>query len=267
MNYIGQIAKEILGHLRLIYNLSIYEVRSKYKMHYLGVFWQFVTPLVQIVAYWLVFGLGIRGGQPIGEVPFFLWFIVGKVPWLFISPSLTQGAKSVYTKVGSVSKMNFPVSTLPVIKIVVNSFTFIPLLLLVILVLLFNGVLSGHYLLQLPYYLLALYILLYSVSLLTSTITTIIRDIQTLIQSIMRLMMFSLPILWNVESLPNKLVKVLQLNPFFYVVKGFRDSLLGGTWFFEDMSYTIYFWLATLFILLIGSYMHIRFRHEFVDYL
>lgn len=267
MNLIWQVMKQQFLHFDLIFRMSIYEVKSKYKMHYLGAIWQIMNPLLQIGVYWFVFGLGIRGGSPVGDTPFFLWLITGLVPWLFISPTVTQASNSIYSKVNVVSKMKFPVSVLPSIKIVENTFTFFIMLIITIVILLINDVFAGLYLLQLIYYFLCLWLLLFGVTLLFSTLTTIIRDIQNMIQSAMRMMMFILPIVWNVSNLPEYMVNILKLNPFFYIIEGFRDALLGRSWFYQDLSYTLYFWSVSLLILLVASHVHLKFRHKFVDYL
>ena len=267
MNYIWRVVSETINHLGLIYNLSVYEIKSKYAMHYLGTLWQMLRPLLQIGVFWFAFGIGIRGGAPVDGVPFFTWFIVAMIPWFFISASITQGANSIHSKINLASRMKFPVSALPAIAILINSFSFIVMLLIVLLIVILNGAFSGYYLLQLPYYLIGLYILLYGLAMLFSTLSIIIRDVQTFIQSTMRLMMFLLPIVWTVDKLPEKYITILKLNPFFYIIQGFRDSLLGGAWFFEDITYTAYFWAINIFILLLGSYMHLKFRDSFVDYL
>jgi teichoic acid transport system permease protein len=267
MNLIWQVLKEQILNLNLIFRLGLYEGKSQYKMHYLGAFWQILNPFIQVGIYWFIFGLGIRGGSAVGETPFFLWLIAGIVPWFFISSTTTQGSNSIYSKINLVSKMKFPVSVLPSIKIIGNSISFINMLLITIVIIMFNGKLPGLYLLQIPYYIFSLYFLLFSLTLLLSTLTTIIRDVQQMVQSIMRIMMYALPILWNVESFPKVIVNILQLNPFYYIIEGFRDSLLGGQWFFEDISYTLYFWFISLLILLIGSSVHLKFRHKFVDYI
>lgn len=267
MKLVWQVIKQQFLHRDLIYRLSLYEMKSNYKMHYLGAFWQLMNPLLQIGVYWFVFGLGIRGGSPIGDTPFFLWLLAGLVPWLYISPTLTQASNSVYSKVNVVSKMKFPVSVLPSIKIMENTFTFIIMLIITVVIFLFNGVFSGIYLIQLAYYLVCMWVLLFGLTLLFSTLTTIIRDIQSMIQSGMRMMMFTLPIVWNVSNLPDIAVNILKLNPFYYIIEGIRDSLVGGNWFYQDPAYTLYFWSISLLILFIASSVHFKFRHKFVDYI
>lgn len=267
MNFVYQILKEQWSNFTLILRLSMFQEKGKYNMHYLGVLWKIINPFTMIAIYWFVFGFGIRGGSSVEDTPFFLWLITGLVPWLFISPTVSTGSNSVYSNISLVSKMKFPVSVLPTIKLVENSISFFFMMLITILILLLNGYFSGIYLVQLPYYLLCLYVLLYGLTLLLSTLTTIVRDIQPLVQSVLRVMLYLLPILWDVHSLPKLIVNVLELNPFFYIINGFRDSLLGGNWFFDDPAYTFYFWLITLLILLMGSKVHLKLRHKFVDYI
>ena len=93
------------------------------------------------------------------------------------------------------------------------------------------------------------------------------RDFQSLLQASMRMLMYLSPILWNTENLPELYQTILKLNPFYYVLIGYRYSFLGTGWFFDDLIYTLYFWLLVITILFIGSLIHLKFRKKFVDYL
>ncbi|NMM61037.1 ABC transporter permease, partial [Bacillus megaterium] len=216
MNFIGRILQEQSSNLHLIFRLALYDIKSKYQMHYLGAVWQFLNPAIQVLLYWLVFGLGIRGGQPIDDVPFFAWLIVGLIPWFFISPVIIQGANSVYTKVNLVSKMKFPVSVLPTITIISNGLQFIVMLLVLGVIFLVYGINPGIYIVQLPYYIFSLLVFLFAFTLLFSTISTIIRDFQLVLQSVMRMMLYLLPVLWDTSKLPHLFQTILKLNPLYY---------------------------------------------------
>ena len=267
MNAIFTLAKEQVLNLNLIFRLSIYEIKAQYRMHYMGLLWAVLNPIVLISVYWFVFGLGIRGGSPVGDTPFILWLLGGLVPWLYISPTVNQATNSIHSKVAMVKKMNFPVSVLPTIKMFSNAFSFFIILSVTILITIIFNRFSGIYLLQLAYYLICMFTLIYAITILTSSLATIVRDIQNVVQVVMRLMFFMLPIVWNVEQLPQIFVLLLKLNPFYYILEGFRHSLIGGEWFFNNITYTIYFWVLTIIILLIGSTIHLKFRDKFVDYL
>jgi teichoic acid transport system permease protein len=267
MKAVIEILKEQLTHSNLIFRLASYDIKSKYQEHYFGIAWQFLNPTLRVLVYWFVFGFGIRGGQPVGDTPFFIWLLVGIIPWLFISPAIIQGSNSVFQKVTLVSKMKFPVSVLPSITIVSNFFNFLIMLVLLVIVVIIYGVNPGIYILQLPYYILCLLTFLFSVTLLFSTIATIFRDFQLMLQSVMRMMMYLLPIIWDMNGLPEFFLNLLKLNPLYYLISGFRDTLFAQQWFFEDWVYMSYFWITTLLLLYIGSLIHIRFRKQFVDYI
>jgi teichoic acid transport system permease protein len=267
MTKITQVINEQLQNVNLIFRLAYYEVKGKYLMHYLGIFWQFLNPMVQVFIYWLVFGLGIRGGSPVGEVPFFVWLMVGLIPWFFINPSIVQGANSVYAKLNLVSKMKFPVSILPSVSIVSNSFHFFAMVFLLIVILILNGFWPNIYYLQLIYYLICLYTFLFSFTLLFSTFSTIVRDFHAVLQTSMKMLFYLTPIIWDPENLPEFAQNLLKINPIYYLINGFRNTLLYKTWFFEDMSYTFYFWTLTFIILFIGAALHLKFRKNFVDYM
>ncbi len=270
MRFVLQILKEQLLHLNLILRICNYDLKSRYQMHYLGLIWEFITPAMKIIIYWVVFGLGIRGGEPINGTPYIVWLLVGLIPWLFISPSVIQGVNSVYVKINLVSKMKFPVSVLPTISVLSHAFNFLIMLVCLGIVLIILQINPGIHLLQLPYYLLCLFVFLISFTLLGSTISIIIRDFQTMLQSGMRLMFFLTPVFWDPSILAKSypaILTFLKLNPLYYLIEGFRATFLGEIWFFNDLVYTLYFWSITLFILFVGSFLHMRFRNKFIDYL
>ncbi|MBM6848667.1 ABC transporter permease, partial [Bacillus licheniformis] len=102
-------------------------------------------------------------------------------------------------------------------------------------------------------------------------ISVLVRDYQFLLQSVTRLLFFLLPIFWDISTqLGDKhpaLLNVIKLNPLFYIIDGFRNSFFDGSWFFEDITYTLYFWAFTLLLLTVGSVLHMKFRDRFVDFL
>ncbi|MBX0357738.1 ABC transporter permease [Halobacillus sp. Nhm2S1] len=262
-----RIMKEQLINFPLILRLALFDIKGKYQMHYLGILWQIINPMIQVGVYWFVFGVGLRQGGAVGDTPFIVYLLLGIVPWFFISPSIVQGSNSIYSKVNLVSKMNFPVSVLPSITILGNAVNFAFMMMLLYIVLFAHGIYGGVSLIQLPYYLLCMLTFMYAFTLFSSTISAIIRDYQLLVQSVMRMLFFVTPIFWSMDSFPEKLQTVIKLNPFAYIVNGFRDTFLGSGWFYEDWRYMLYFWSITILVLLVGSILHENFKSKFVDYL
>ena len=59
----------------------------------------------------------------------------------------------------------------------------------------------------------------------------------------------------------------LKLNPFYYIVEGYRSSMLKGNWFWQRPTMTLYFWGVTIVVMLVGLRMFKRLRPHFSDVL
>ncbi|MEK5444561.1 ABC transporter permease [Fredinandcohnia sp. FSL W7-1320] len=262
------VVKEHIQNFYLIIRLSFFEVKSSNNDNYLGILWEILNPTIQILIYWFVFGFGIRGGQNVGNIPFLPWLLSGIVVWFFINQALLQGSRSIYSRINIISKLNFPISVTPTFVIVSKFYHHIILVLIIILILFSYNFPVTLYIVQLPYFSIATFAVLISISLITSTLATIVRDIQMIVQSIVRFLLYLSPILWTVDKLPKSIQLLMKVNPFYYIVEGYRSALLGQGWYVvENLTYTIYFWCLVFVLFFIGSILHVKFRKHFVDYL
>lgn len=264
MNAAWIVLKEQIKNFYLIRRLSAYEMKSANNDNYLGILWEIINPMIQISIYWFVFGFGIfnRGRD------FLPWLIAGIVVWFFVNPATTQASKSIYSRLGMVSKMSFPMSVIPTYVIFAKLYQHLMLLAVIIVILSTLGDIPTVYMIQLPYYMFATVALLVSFGLITSTLSTIIRDVNNMVTSLMRILFYLTPILWIMDEAKHpQIVQIMKLNPLYYIVEGYRASLLGESWYFiENWQYTLYFWVILLVFFMIGSYLHVKFRDRFVDF-
>ncbi|EUJ18707.1 ABC transporter permease [Listeria aquatica] len=269
MKQVFEVLKEQVKHTPMMFRIARYEDRASYQSHYLGILWEVLNPLIQVAIYFLVFGYGFRGSQMIaGNVSFLEWMLAGIVPWFFINSVVLQGTNSIFNKINMVSKMNFPMSILPSITIVSNLMSFVVMLVIMLGIFLLKGTPITIYWFQFIYYFIAMIFFLFAFSLFNATVMILIRDYNLALQSVMRVLFYLTGIVWNIPSLlPHWAANLLQLNPFMYLVNGFRDSFLMNKWFFEMPSYTLYFWCLTAFFLVVGSTLYMKFRERFVDFI
>ncbi|WP_409290555.1 ABC transporter permease [Peribacillus sp. SCS-37] len=265
-----KVIKEQISCFYLIRRLSMFELKSANSNHYLGMLWEIINPMIQIAIYWFVFGLGIHKARPgndlVQGVPFIYWLISGIVVWFFINPAVLEASKSIYTRINFISKMSFPMSVIPSYVIMSKFYQHLMLVGVITVILQFTEFKFTVYFLSLPYYMFALLVFLVALSLITSTLATIVRDVQMVVQSIIRVLLYLTPLLWAPYDF--KYNYLLELNPFYYIVEGYRSAMLGQGWYFlEHLQYTGYFWVITLVLLAIGSALHVKFRNHFVDYL
>ncbi|TDK62194.1 teichoic acid ABC transporter permease [Bacillus salipaludis] len=270
------VIKEQISSLYLILRLSAFEMKSANTNNYLGRFWEVLNPSIQLAIYWFVFGLGVRKGKYVDmghgiDVPFFIWMLTGMIVWFFVNPAISASSRSIYTRIQLISKMSFPMSAIPSFVIMAGFYTHLMLVAVVTIFLQFTPYKISVYFVQLPYFMLATLILLLALGLITSTLSTIVRDVQQIVQSILKMILYITPLLVHFDRLEIKGVDyafLLKLNPLYYIVEGYRASLLGTGWYgIENPQYTLYFWILVLVLFLFGSVLHIKFRNRFVDFL
>ncbi len=262
-----QIINEQITSRNLIWRLAFYDTKSQFNKHRLGLLWAILKPLLLIATFWFVFGIGIRESRPVGDTPFFLWLICGLINWIFLSGAITDASNSVYRKVSIVSKMNFPTSILPTVSIVSQFLVYAIMMIIFVIVLSIHGIYPTIYWIQVFYYMFALLAFVFSISLFFSSIVMVFRDFQQLLSASMRMLMFLSPVFWDPRALPTIFLFLLKLNPFYYLITGFRQTFLEERWFFQNGIYNIYFWLIVFLLFEAGSFIHLRLRHKFVDYL
>ncbi|GGA98378.1 ABC transporter permease [Macrococcus hajekii] len=266
MKEVWMILKEQIDNFHMIRKLALYNMKTEYSNHYLGMFWNILQPLLQVVIYYVVFGMGLRHGST--GLTYLLHLVSGLFPWLFISQSLNSGANAIYAQLGLVTKMKFPSSVLLSISF---TNTFINLLyttVIVVLMSLANGYRGYMHFFEFLYFIVAAFSIIFAINLLMSTLVILVRDTRLILQNILRMGFFLTPIFWEVSTASPILQKIASLNPFAYLVGIYRNAFIeGNEAIYGNIGDHLYFWSITLLLMFIGSHIHYRFKNRLVDYL
>ena len=267
------ILKEILSNLKLIWAVARYNNKAKFQGHRLGLAWEIMDPLIQIGLFYFVFG-AMRNDRPVylGTYPYYIaveflaWMLVGMAAWFFMKGSTTQGSKSIQRQIRLVSKMQFPISIIPAIAIAEKLTAYFVTVSIVTAAILFMGHRPNIYWFQYFYYLVAMFVFIYFFALLNSALTMIVRDYQQVLQPIMQLVFWFSGVVWRIqEMVPARFLPILDLNPFSYILTGFRNTFFGVTFFWEHWETTVFFWLLMLLLALVSSHLHLKLRDKFID--
>lgn len=273
MKSLFKLIQEQIEYFYLARRLSLYELKSSNKNNYLGMMWELLNPLTQILIYWFVFGT-LRNRAPVivngEEVSFIIWLIVGFLVWIFFYQSSIQASKSIYSRLRMLSKMNFPMSVIPNIPIFSKMYIHIGMLVIAFVIYQFAGYYVTIYFVQVIYFMICLYVLTFAFGLIMSTLSTIVRDVHLFLNSTLRMGLYVSGVLWPLSLLSDfpKIMTLLKFNPLVYVIEGYRYAFLGSGWYIvEHWKYGLYFWAVVIILLIIGSVLHMRFRRNFIDYL
>ena len=266
-NVIFDMPYEIIVNRGIVWNLSKNDFKVRYVGSYLGIFWAFINPMVTIMIYWLVFQFAFKS-QDVDGFPYVLWLVSGLVPWFLVQDSITTGTNALLEYAYLVKKVMFKISILPAIKII--SAAIVHLMFMIIVMILF--VILGYYpsviyMIQLLYYFCCTLALSLAISYITSSVVLFVRDLGQFITVFMQVFMWASPILWRISIVPGQYQWIIKLNPAYYIIDGYRDSLLYHIDVFQHMAHTLYFWAIVIVLMTIGSNTFNKLRPHFADVL
>lgn len=259
------IVKEIITNWPMMVRVALFDYRLQNKDSYLGKVWDILTPLIQIGTYWLVFGMGLRQGRDMDGYPYLLWMLSGIIPWFCISSGITKGGNSIFAKSATITKMRYPIATVPIGAILTEFFGFIFTLIILEVIFLFYGYWPNLGYLNLVYYIIYMLAFLASFALITSVFTMVARDFQKLLSNIMRLLFYITPILWNMDTMPEVYKIIIGHSPIYYIVRGFREGLLYNIPFYTHQKDIIINWSVVVICFVFGCYLQEKFRNRFRD--
>ena len=103
--------KDIARSRNLLWNLTLRELRSKYRRSVLGWTWSMLNPLSQMLIYSFVFGVlfGAKApvGNPSGVSAYSLYLLTGIIPWGFFALICGVGIQSILSNSTLVRKVAF----------------------------------------------------------------------------------------------------------------------------------------------------------------
>jgi len=243
------------------------DFKNQYLGSLFGTFWAFIQPLLYVFTLWFVFAVGFRTSRLADDTPFVLWLMPGMFFWFFISVGLQRGAGAILDSRHLVKNVRFRLTLLPVIQIMSALLVHSVFLLLLVILFLLNGLTPTIYWLQTLYYLLAAVLFATGASYIFSSMAVFAKDTLHFLQIALRIGFWFTPVFWNIERMPAKVQTILMANPAYYLIQGYRDSLLNQTAFWERPLLTAYFWVLTISLYLVGLKIFRRLKPHFADML
>lgn len=259
---------ELWQNKALILNLAKNDFKTKYAGSYLGIFWAFIQPIVTILVYWFVFSVGLKSGK-VDNYPFVLYLVSGIVPWFFFQDALNSGTNALIEYNYLVKKVVFKISILPIVKIVSAFFVHAFFVVFSLALCMLYGYTPGLHTLQIVYYSACTFLFSLGLVYASSAIVIFFRDLTQIINIVLQVGVWMTPIMWDLNMLSEHpvVMKLFKLNPMFYIVSGYRDTMLGRVWFWNRWGWTLYFWVITVILFALGSVIFKRLKPHFADVL
>ena len=220
----------------LLRNLTLRELRGKYKRSTLGYLWSVVNPAVNLAIYTIVFGVFLDVRPPVGDpsgLEMYGFFLVAALlPWSFLTNSLTGSVGAMVGNEGLIKKVYFPRWVLP--ASVILSFVVGFLVELAVLAVAFSFV--GNVVLEFIPVILVLVVLelgfALGIGLALSVANVYFRDIEHFLGILLNVWFYATPILYPITQVPEEtelfgyeipMRSIVEANPMAGFAEAFRD--------------------------------------------
>lgn len=255
---------EAWSYRQMIYAMALRDFESRFVGTLGGAIWAVIQPLAVIIVFYLVFAIGFRVQSP-GDTPFILWFVAGLAPWFMFNDTLQAIAGSVTGNSHLVKKTVFPTEVLAMVKVVSAVLPHLIFLLILVAMLFFFDIPLRIERILLVYYFFCIVVLLLGIGWLLSALQAFYRDISQALTIVLNIWFWATPIVWPEQNIPESFRWILTYNPMYYIVTGYRESLIYPQVLWPATTQTVFFWSFAAACVLVGSFVFNRLKPEFAD--
>lgn len=222
----------------LTWNLTLRELRGRYKRSVLGWTWSLLNPLSAVLVFSIVFRVFLRIEPPVGDPSglhnFAMFLLCGLVAWNFVANSMNACMEALVGNRNLIEKVYFPREILVVSTVLSLLVSFLIELgvLSVILLIVGNMVLPWIPMVLVLVAIQTVFVL--GIGLLLSVLNVYFRDVKHLIGILLQALFYSAPIVYPLSLVPEEadlfgwvipLQRIYDLNPLVSLVQTYRAVL------------------------------------------
>jgi lipopolysaccharide transport system permease protein len=212
--------REVGNYRELVGRLVYRGLKVRYTQSVLGPFWVLVEPVISMVVFTLVFS-GLLNVES-GSVPYPLFNFGGLVIWTYFVNALGNVTLSLTNNINLVTKIYVPRLVLPLVGAITPLLDLLVAFAMLLVLMLVYGTPVQPTMLLLPVFVLAAWGVVMAVGLPLAILNTRYRDVGIGLPTIMRVLIYTTPVIYPLELVPDQWRWVYDLNPVAHIVQGFR---------------------------------------------
>ena len=203
------------------------ELTRDIKRAYLGMLWWFIEPVLYMVVFYVVFGIGLRKGGP----DFVVYLLTGLIVWKWLDGTVRSSMNVIVSSVGLMNHVYLPKILLPGMVVVVNTYKFVTVLVIFLLFLTSIWDIDvTRYWQCLPLLLFIQLFLICGMAGLAAAVVPLIPDLKYVIEYGMTLGFFMSGIFFDIHDVTPEIQHLLMYNPMVVLIESYRDVLLYARW-------------------------------------
>ncbi len=222
--------RRIWERRRFIWTFATASTAVGYSRSFLGQAWQLLTPLLNVMVYYLIFGVLLHTSRGIPN--FIAYLVIGLTIFSYISTSMTMGARSIQGHLRLTRAIHFPRAALPIATTLVALQRLMYSLMVMVPIVLITGERPGlAWLLLVPALGLQTLFCL-GVALIMARVGAHVPDTSQMLPFLLRIWLYTSGIFWSVQQFtkgrPGWVKFLLDINPGRVYVDIVRNALLAN---------------------------------------
>jgi lipopolysaccharide transport system permease protein len=259
-----EVSCTILQYRKIVWATTKVELAKRYSGSAFGILWVFLHPAlllsIYIFVYMVIFKMRFPG---YGEVYYVLYVFSGLIPYLGFWDAVASGTLSVKQNIHLVKNVMLPIELIPVRVVMTSMVTQLVSMGLLILLVAANGRLSFH-LIWLPVVFLLQVLFLVGLAWILSALAVPLPDIGYFVNLFLLFVMFISPIGFTPDMVPTNLKFMIYLNPVYYMIEMYRNSILRGQW--PTLTLLAVYVIGCTGLFVLGGAFFQKFKGILVDY-
>lgn len=245
----------------LLWHMTVRHLRGQYKQSVLGYAWAFVNPLSQMLILSFVFSVILR--IPSQDVPYPLFLLVGLVPWIFFSGTVSSATDSVVGAASLVTKVYFPREVLPTAAMLTKLVDLGFGILILIGLMVYFGHPPEWTAVWLPVLFFIHILFMLGLAFPLAALNVYFHDVRFLVGVVLLMWFYMTPVIYPVELVPDRYRILFDLNPNSLFINAYRRVLLEGV--DPGLDRVFLGTVIALLTFLIGYYLFKRMESGFAD--
>lgn len=221
-----QIFEIFFRYRELLSELTMREIKQRYKQSILGYAWVILNPFFQMVVMAFVFSKIMH--IPNLGVPYSIFLYAGLLPWTLLANSLVAAVNSLVSNAGLITKIYFPREVFVASTILAKIVDFLlAISVFIVFMIYFQIPLTWHVLWVVPIFIIQ-QLFTYGLALILATANLFYRDVQYVFNLVILVWMYLTPVIYPTELFPDQYRWIFQINPMAIIINAYRQVLLAG---------------------------------------
>lgn len=210
--------REIITYHELLWNLTVTELKLRYRNSALGFLWTILNPLFYLLILAVVFSQIIK----LRMEHYTVFLFSGLTSWMMIQQTVIIATSSIVNNQSLIRKVYIPKLVFPLSNALARYMDHAVLVLILLAFLPVFGMRLSWSLLFIPPIVLLHFVFSLGLSLLFAVAQIKVRDVQQIVSIVFQALFYATPVIYSLDLLPERLRPVFLFNPVYYFVEGLR---------------------------------------------